>query len=67
MFISIGLNPKTWAVYGTIIIDVFKVGITVVCMFLIEIAGRRKLMLTGLAGMAFFSFTLAIIPAISVS
>lgn len=66
MFISIGLNPNTWAVYATIIIDCFKVTITVICMILIEIAGRRKLLISGYVGMAFFSFCLAIIPAIGV-
>ncbi len=67
MFISIGLDAKTWAVYATIIIDIFKVSITVVCMFLIEIAGRRKLLIVGLTGMSFFSFALAIFPAVTVS
>ena len=66
MFISINLDP-TWAIYATIIIDIFKVGITIVCMALIEITGRRKLLLLGLIGMSFFSFGLAIIPAIAVS
>ncbi len=65
MFISIGLDPNTWAIYATIIIDIFKVSITFVCMILIDITGRRKLLLSGLIGMSIFSFALAIVPAFS--
>ena len=66
MFISIGLDPNTWAVYATIVIDIFKVLITVVCMLLIEISGRRKLLITGLAGMVVSCLGLAIFPDIPV-
>ena len=67
MFISIGLDPNTWAVYATIVIDVFKVLITIVCLLLIEIFGRRKLLISGLFGMSLSAFALAILPDISVS
>jgi MFS family permease len=64
MFISIGLDEHTWAIYATILIDIFKVSITLVCMILIDIAGRRSLLLVGLIGMSLFSFCLALVPAI---
>jgi hypothetical protein len=66
MFIGIGLDPSTWAVYATIVIDMFKVAMTVVCVLLIEKAGRRKLLITGLIGMVVSCLGLAIFPDIPV-
>ena len=66
MFIGIGLDPNTWAVYATIVIDCFKVLITVVCLLLIEVSGRRKLLITGLSGMVVSCLGLAIFPDIPV-
>jgi hypothetical protein len=59
VFRSVGLD-KEEAIYGTIILSVVEVFMTVVCMFIVEKAGRKILIMFGMFGMslAWVLFTL---------
>jgi hypothetical protein len=67
VFINFGLDPNTWAVYATLIINVFAILMTFVCTALIEKAGRRPLLVTGFAGTCAVCIVLTIIPLIFVN
>lgn len=67
IFINIGLDKDTWAVYATIILSVVNVLMTFVSMALIDIAGRRILMIFGCFGMSFFCVLLTVSRELAVS
>ena len=49
-----------WPIYATIILGAVQIVMTVVCMLIVDRAGRRILLLLGMIGMSVFSFGLAI-------
>ncbi len=49
-----------WPTYGTIILGVVQLLMTIICMFIIDRAGRKILLLIGFVGMCIFSFGLAL-------
>ncbi|CAF0733414.1 unnamed protein product [Brachionus calyciflorus] len=58
IFENAGLTGS-WPIYGTIIIGIVQILMTFVCMAIVDRAGRRILLLTGMIGMSVFSFILA--------
>ena len=58
IFASIGLEGE-WPEYASILLGVVQLGMTVVCMFLVDRLGRRLLLLIGIGGMCIFSYLLA--------
>ena len=63
---DVGIENE-YAPYGTIAINSIQVLMTFVSMVVIEIAGRRLLLLGGLIGMSLFCFLLSIARVVSVS
>jgi hypothetical protein len=59
IFQSVGLSGN-WPKYGTIILGVVQVVMTVVCVLIIEKAGRKLLLFAGFVGMCISSFGLAL-------
>lgn len=59
IFRAAGLKDL-WPVYGTIILGGVQIVMTAVCMFIIDKAGRKILLLSGMIGMSLFSFLLAV-------
>ena len=66
IFKSIGLDSD-WSTYATLILAAIQVAMTFVSMVLVEVAGRRILLLGGLSGMSFFCFVLSIARILSVN
>lgn len=66
IFISIGLDSKTWAVYATIFVTFIEVVTHIVTMFLIDKVGRRFLLLLSMSGMSLSCFVLAITSLLTV-
>jgi len=60
IFVNIGLDEDTWAVYATIILSAVNVLMTFVSMTLIDVTGRRVLMIIGCFGMSFFCVLLTV-------
>ncbi len=67
IFVRIGFDAKTWAVYGTLAVNSCKILMTFVCTILIERTGRRFLLLCGFAGMGVSSILLTFVPVLVVS
>lgn len=59
IFEEAGLKGS-WPIYGTIILGVVQIIMTFVCMIIVDKAGRRILLLSGMIGMSIFSFIIAI-------
>lgn len=66
IFRSAGLDGD-WPVYATIILGVVQLVMTIVCMFIVDRAGRKLLLLIGMIGLAVFSFGLALCRIFAVS
>lgn len=66
IFIKIGLEETTWALYASILIALVETIMHAVCMFFIDWKGRRFLLLWGMSGMALSCFILAITRIFSV-
>lgn len=66
IFKSAGLDGS-WPVYATIILGVVQLVMTIVCMFIVDRAGRKLLLLIGMIGLAVFSFGLALCRIFAVS
>ena len=49
-----------WSNYGTLILSFLQVFMNVICLFTIELAGRRFLLMLGTIGVSFSCFMLAI-------
>lgn len=60
IFISIGLDENTWAVYASLLLGFIGILMSFVVVILIEKSGRKILLVIGIFGMSFFSFALAI-------
>jgi MFS family permease len=54
------------ATYGTIILGVVQLVMTVICMFIIEKVGRKPLLIVGFGGMCIFSLAIAIVQQFKV-
>ena len=61
IFISIGLDAKTWAIYAAIFLSAIETLCHFLCMFIIDLTGRRVLILVGLASMSLCCFVLGLI------
>ncbi|RNA10267.1 solute carrier family facilitated glucose transporter member 1-like [Brachionus plicatilis] len=59
IFKNAGLEGE-WPIYGTIILGAVQIAMTFVCMAIVDRAGRRILLLTGMIGMCISSFMLAL-------
>ena len=59
IFKSIGLDGD-WPMYASLILVVVQLFMAVICMSLIERAGRRILMISGMTGMSLFAFLIGI-------
>lgn len=55
------------AVYGTLFMGTINVLMTIVSLFLVDIAGRKTLLIIGMAGMMFISLILTISMSLTVS
>lgn len=66
IFISIGLDSQTWAVYGSILIALVETIMHGITMFIIDQWGRRLLLIIGMLGMSFCCFVLAVTRIFSV-
>ena len=66
IFKSVGLKDS-WPIYATILLNFIQLIMTVVCMFVIDRAGRRVLLILGLIGMCFSSYLLAIARILAVN
>ena len=60
IFKSIGLDEDTWAVYAAILIALVETIVHVFTMFLIDLKGRRFLLMSGMIGMGLSCFCLAL-------
>ena len=60
IFISLGLEENSWAVYAAIFLSFVETVMHVVSMFLMDKKGRRFLLLVGLSGMSLSCFILAL-------
>jgi MFS family permease len=49
-----------WPIYASISLGGVQVIMTIVCMFIVDRAGRKKLLFIGMIGMMFSAFSLAI-------
>lgn len=58
---------ESWSNYGTIILGVLQVVMTILCLFTIEIAGRRVLLLIGTVGVSLSCFSLSIFRIFAVN
>lgn len=59
IFESVGLSGD-WPKYGTIILGVVQVIMTLVCVLIIEKAGRKMLLFIGFVGMCISCFGIAL-------
>lgn len=59
IFISIGLEAKTWAVFATVMLGVVQIIMSFITLILVEKTGRRSLLLVGTWGMCVTCFILA--------
>jgi hypothetical protein len=66
IFIAIGLDETTWALYASILIALVETIMHGVCMYLIDLKGRRFLLIGGMIGMSVCCFVLAVIRIFSV-
>ena len=66
IFKSIGLDGQ-WPIYATILLNAVQFVMTLVCLFIIDRAGRRILLIVGMGGMCVFSFLLSISRILAVS
>lgn len=67
IFISLGLDSKTWAVYATIMVAFVETVMHGFTAVFIDKWGRRILLIVGMLGMSFSCFVLAITRIFSVS
>jgi len=58
IFIKIGLEPNTWAVYAAFSLTLVEVIVHIFTMFLIDKVGRRVLLLLSMSGMSLSCFIL---------
>ena len=65
IFDSVGLEGN-WPTYATIILGVVQLVMTIVCMFIVDRAGRKALLMIGMIGMSVSSFGLAICRILAV-
>jgi sugar porter (SP) family MFS transporter len=61
IFISMGLEADTWAIYAAILLSSIETICHFLCMFIIDLTGRRILLLIGLSGMSLCCFVLGLI------
>lgn len=66
IFKSIGLDGQ-WPIYATILLNAVQFVMTLVCLFIIDRAGRRILLIAGMLGMCVFSFLLSISRILAVN
>ena len=66
IFKVIGLDASTWAVYASILVTLVETIMHGVCMFLIDLKGRRFLLMIGMGGMSVCCFILAVVRIVSV-
>lgn len=59
IFTNANLSQE-WSAYGTIILSFLQVAMTIICLFLIDLAGRRPLLLGGTIGVSISCFMLSI-------
>ena len=59
IFKSSGLVGQ-WPIYASISLGGVQVIMTIVCLFIVDKAGRKKLLFVGMIGMMFSAFSLAI-------
>ena len=59
IFENIGLEGD-WPNYSTIIVSFVQLIMTIVSMMIVDLAGRKLLMLIGMIGISLFSFCLAL-------
>ena len=58
IFIKIGLDANTWAVYAAFLLTLVEVIVHIFTMFLIDKVGRRVLLLLSMSGMSASCFIL---------
>lgn len=66
IFISLGLEAKTWAVYATMFVTFIEVLAHMVTMVLIDKVGRRILLIISMTGMSIGCFILAVTSLLKV-
>lgn len=67
IFIGIGLEEKTWAIYAAIFLSFVETVAHVLVMWIIDLKGRRFLLLFGLIGMSVSCFMLGLLRIFSVN
>ena len=60
IFISLGLEKKTWAIYASILLSTVETIAHLFVMFVIDWKGRRFLLVCGMAGMSVSCFVLGL-------
>lgn len=67
IFISIGLEEKTWAIYAAILLSLVETLAHVLVMWIIDLKGRRFLLLFGMIGMSACCLFLGVLKIFSVN